>query len=525
MPDLEFNETLEVLTRNFNQNQFYPTPVELSNKVFQLVEQKLTINSRILDCSAGIGSLLEPFLNLMKSKINSNPGKNIFAIEIDLNLRYILQGKGYSVIGSDFMTFEEPYKFNVIVMNPPFKQGVDHVLRAWDTLEDEGELICILNKETIENPYSVKRKLLLSIIESCGYVIQMGRAFQDASRKTDVEIVIIKLNKPKSLGVKFAGFDPRSFARDETADSEFATSPLTKTDYIKSLCDRYKGAEKALIDRHNSQKLLDFYLEDIGYGIYPIDMVEKSNRESLRNNSRLEDQLSAIKLKFWEELFYRSDLTAKATSDFKARFIDFAKAQSNMAFNYRNCLEVLITVTGNRENILQDAIDSLFKIGCSFDKNNRIHWEGWTTNDAWRWNKKLIIPYAFGYNNSIGFHDMYGSYGDKCENFLDDLDKVFSIISGKPVLISSKNTYKTHLTELKYNSRYSVSYSSWFETTFLKFRIYKKGTIHIEILDKELLAEFNRRAAIGKPWMPEKSSYKAAHNKIKRLDSAKVTLT
>lgn len=512
-----------------DQNQFYPTPPELSLKLFNLVEQRIDYRTRVLDCSAGDGALLEPFLKLKKTKVSSSSddqaraGTNIFAIEIEQDLRYVLQGKGYSVIGTDFLSFYEPQKFNVIVMNPPFNDGDDHLLHAWDFLEDAGELFCILNKETIDNPYSTKRKLVKSIIETNGELIDLGQAFQNARRKTNVETVLVKLKKPKSVAKKFQGFNSDNFENDIISDKDFAASPLTKTDYIKTLCDRYKAAENALIARHDAQKQLDFYLDGIGYGVYHLEREDTIGRDSLRSSVKLEDQLAAIKLKFWEELFHKSELTAKATSDFQAKFMGFAKSQAKMSFNYANCLEVLISVIGNKQNIFQDAIDNLFKIGCSFDKTNTTHWEGWVNNSAWKWNKKLVVPYAFSYSNSDGFSQGYGRHSDRAKDFLDDLDKVLSMISGEPIEISSRKVYSDHIHRLTYQSgSYDIAYSSWFETTFLKFRIYKKGTIHIEIIDQSLLAEFNRRAAEGKPWMPDKSSYKQPkeRSKLKQLVAA-----
>lgn len=47
-------------------------------------------------------------------------------------------------------------------MNPPFSDGVKHLLHAIEIAEKTGsEIVCILNANTIKNPYSNGRKLLL----------------------------------------------------------------------------------------------------------------------------------------------------------------------------------------------------------------------------------------------------------------------------------------------------------------------------------------------------------------------------
>jgi hypothetical protein len=504
------------------QNQFYPTPQSLAQKVRQNVRQSIDWHTRVLDPSAGDGALLAPFMRSKEASIGRDSkreaGRNLFAIEIDQDLRYVLGGKGFSVIGTDFLAFHEPQKFDVIVMNPPFNDGDSHVLHAWSLLKDEGELVAILNRETVINAYSKERKLLSVLIDQHGSVEGLGQVFSDASRKTDVEVVLIKLQKPKAPPQKFQGFNGEGFQEDRISDEDFASDPLAKSDYVKTLCDRYKAAEAALIARHEAQKQLSFYVDGVGHCAYYREKEEELSMDSLFCNISLEDQLAAVKLKFWEELFFRSQLTKKATSDFKAKFMDFARSQARMSFNYANCLEVLISVLGNQDNIFKDAIDSLFKVGCSFDKENSVHWEGWQANDSWKWNKKLIIPYAFSWSAKCGFSESYGQFGTRCTNFLDDLDKVLAMISGEPIEVGSATAYRNHINGLAWHARtYEVAYSSWIETSFIKFRIYKKGTIHIEFLDPSLLAEFNRRAAEGKPWMPPSSSYKQPRYRQKQL--------
>jgi hypothetical protein len=503
------------------KNQFYPSTEELAHAVRRRITQVINEKTRILDPSAGDGVLLKPFARPVNThdRRQINPNRNLFAIEIDQDLRYVLSGKGYSVIGTDFLEFHEPQKFDVIAMNPPFNDGDSHVLHAWDLLAPEGELVAILNQETIDNPYSRERKLLASLIESNGTTERLGQAFRSADRKTSVEVALIRLVKPKAGPESFEGFNRGAYEQDPVRDEEFAADPLARTDFIRSLCDRYKGTEAALIERHKAQQRLMFFLDGVGANAsFHQDNSELKGRDALYIEAPLEAQLAAVKLKFWDELFSKSQLTQKATTDFRAKFMEFARSQSHMAFNYANCMEVLISVLGNRENIFRDAIDNLFRIGCSFDKGNTTHWEGWKSNDSWKWNKKLIIPYAFSWNSRSGFEMSYGTYGSRATDFLGDLDKVLSTISGEEIEIASDSAYQKHIRGLCFpGSGYNVAYSSWIETTFIRFRVYKKGTIHIEFLDSSLLDEFNRQAAKDKPWMPPKSSYKQPKYRQRRI--------
>jgi len=67
--------------------------------------------------------------------------------------------------------------------------------------------VCILNAETIRNPFSAKRKLLKNIVEQHGTVEFKQNAFTEAERKTGVEIAIVRLEKRTENTFKFGQFE------------------------------------------------------------------------------------------------------------------------------------------------------------------------------------------------------------------------------------------------------------------------------------------------------------------------------
>ena len=79
-------------------------------------------------------------------------------------------------------------------MNPPFSQGAKHLLRAWDFLH-AGEIVCLLNQETIDNPYTEVRKRLAKLIADHGTVETLGPVFSKAERATDVHVAMVYLKK------------------------------------------------------------------------------------------------------------------------------------------------------------------------------------------------------------------------------------------------------------------------------------------------------------------------------------------
>jgi len=79
-------------------------------------------------------------------------------------------------------------------MNPPFSNGAAHLLKALDLQKNGGAIACVLNAETIRNPYTNERKVLCKKLEELNASIEyMQGAFISSEHPTGVEIAIIKV--------------------------------------------------------------------------------------------------------------------------------------------------------------------------------------------------------------------------------------------------------------------------------------------------------------------------------------------
>ncbi|WP_373548005.1 hypothetical protein [Chamaesiphon sp.] len=179
--------------------EFYPSTHSIALKIAKICGdyryangRSSKSNFRIIDPSAGNGVLLD---ELRSSWMFKNC--EISAIEIDPDLRHILTGKGYSVIDRDWLTYREPTSFNIIVMNPPFSDGIHHALKAWDYLADDGLLVCVVPDTMLDEGNSHKQRLS-ALIAQFGSVESIGQAFRDGVRRTGVECSIVTLIKPKA---------------------------------------------------------------------------------------------------------------------------------------------------------------------------------------------------------------------------------------------------------------------------------------------------------------------------------------
>lgn len=450
----------------------------------------LFAGKQILEPSAGKGDILDYL-----SGVHNIPKENLFCIESDPELQMILSGKGYKLIDTDFLKFGERYKFDVILMNPPFSDGVDHLLKAWDVLTG-GDIVCVLNAETVLNPYTEKRKLLQRIIQEHGRYEAIGQAFSTAERKTDVDCVIVWLSKTaKPNGVPFNefGFEFNS----EVKEAEFVANPLAHSNIIQSLVDQYNHAAEILGQVHGLQSQYRFYTKGI------IDL----KREEEQSVSTLNGQIDELKKSFWQYIFDKTKLGQVTTSNFRNKFSEFSTQTARLAFSEANIMRVLEMFFLNHDQIIKDCIVEVFDKATAYHEKNTIHTEGWKTNKSWKIANKVIMPNGIAHEPKWnGWHISY--YG-RSRDFFADIDKALCFISGKSLdtIDTVLKTVETRLSELSNRTRFD--YDSAFESTFFSIRVFKKGTVHLTFKDADLLAKFNQIAAQNKNWIGS-GNYKAA---------------
>ena len=163
--------------------QYFPTPEVIVDKMIELAE--IQPSNILLEPSAGQGAIVDKF-----------PKENIFTcIELNPSNAKVLNNKGYQVLERDFLTYSD-YKFDRIVMNPPFskQQDVDHILHAWDLLEDGGILVSVVSESPFfrENKKSVEFRQWLE--ENDADVIELDAgAFKESG--TMVKTRLIKVCK------------------------------------------------------------------------------------------------------------------------------------------------------------------------------------------------------------------------------------------------------------------------------------------------------------------------------------------
>ncbi len=150
----------------YDANEFYPTPPALVADM--LAGISLSSVSTVLEPSAGKGDIIARF---QQYKGEYDKTFDIDAIELSPELRHILKGRKIRVVHDDFLTYETFKRYDLVIMNPPFSNGDKHLLKALRLVRGGGRLVCILNAETMRNPYTNARKELAKRLEELHAVI------------------------------------------------------------------------------------------------------------------------------------------------------------------------------------------------------------------------------------------------------------------------------------------------------------------------------------------------------------------
>ena len=506
--------------------EFYPTPPELIEKLLTPFETereddsrfnrylgKYKFNGSILEPSAGKGDILDYINDNTTGKIET------FAIEQNAELQQVLRSKDYQVIETDFLKFEDDEYFDFIIMNPPFSNGVDHLLKAIE-ISTTTKIACILNAETIRNPLTEKRKQLISIIEEFGSYEFVKGAFEQAERKTSVEVALIWLDIKKES----TRFDFDFVTMDEIKvdfDFDVQNNAIAKEDMIGNLRLRYSEVQKAYEEKLKADQKYNYYVNAFlnGEGYKIKGDLTKRDGTPQQKYSYLSRKLKRF---MWKHTIDKLDLKKFMSSNVLKNFEQFISQQANMAFNKENVFTFFNFIMNNRVNIIEQAIVEVFEDLTSRGyTENRMYIETWKTNDAYKVNRKIIAPayVRYGEYMNADHKKMYGDkfslgYSSWSRSKLSDLDKVMQYISGRK---DSEVCTIREAIEKQFNFIGKIKTGDKFDSntqsTFFDIKFYKKGTIHLKFRDKKLWEEFNLRACDGKNWLPNNEKRKWQESK------------
>lgn len=491
----------------FDTVQFYPTP---KNLVFNMIKDiDLKTIETVLEPSAGKCNIAEVVAENIKtyknpySRDKKDYKKRIDCIEISQDLQCLIKDKGFRLVADDFLKYHTYKHYDLIVMNPPFQDGDKHLLKAVEIAESNNgsKIRCILNAETLKNPYSNTRKLLLQKIEKYnGEVEYIQDAFVNAERKTNVEIALVRLNIEKKNNTSII-LDTLKKEEEEQEIQEGNSCEVGETqDFIVAICNQYNNEVKATVKLINEYQILsNIMLKDFKEKTSPILELRISGDRSYDYDAELlNSTIKEIRYKYWKAFLMSDEISKLMTSNIRSQWWDKLNELKEYDFSPFNTRQIQFDVKMSLTKGIEDTILALFDKFTHYamqDGSKNIHYfTGWKTNDAYKLGYKIILPYLTCFNSWSGRAEV--EY--KLMDTLRDIEKVFTYIDSGALQLDYVDTEKA----LKFSFNYGQTRD--IELKYFTVSFFKKGTAHFKFDNKykQVIDRFNYIACSLKGWLP-----------------------
>lgn len=163
---------------------FFETPPAIVDRMITLAE--LTPGMSVLEPSAGMGAIA-----LRLRQLRYQP----LVIELDEKRAGWLRENGFTIIGFDFLAFDDGIPFMRILMNPPFEEGqdMDHVRHAYQMLNKKGgRLVAIMGEHAFfaDDKKSVEFRKWLDQVHGKAEKLPEG-SFKESGTGANTRIVVI----------------------------------------------------------------------------------------------------------------------------------------------------------------------------------------------------------------------------------------------------------------------------------------------------------------------------------------------
>lgn len=505
------------IVENEQTSEFYPTPESLVKKMLEGID--LAYVHTILEPSAGKGDILREIAKEENSYRN-RADFDVDCIEIDPHLRQILKynfsddrrcqfdrwedaeyktffDKGIHIVHDNFLTYTPFKQYDLIIMNPPFSNGDRHLLKALDIQKNGGNIVCLLNAETIRNPYTETRRELLRQLEKYPHTIEyIENAFVSAERKTGVEVALIKVAIERVQ--EESDIYNRMREAEQAEDFNPEVTDLEVSDYIKAAVSRFNVEAKAGLELIRQYKAL------VPYMLNSFDESNKYREPILRltdstdrgyDSVSVNDYLKKVRLKYWRALLSNPKFTGKLTSKLQDEYRERVNRLANYDFTEFNIYTLSAEMNAHIKEGIEDEIIAMFdRLTAEHSwypetQKNRHYYDGWATNKAHKIGKKVIIPCYGIWSEWDGRPQVY-----EASRVLADIERILNFLDGN--MTEEVNSYSF----LEYQFKQGITKNirqKYYTVTF-----YKKGTIHLVFTCPELIERFNIYAAQQKTWLP-----------------------
>ena len=479
---------------------FYPTPDSLLDKITIGLNWKEV--RYVLEPSAGRGNIcayIERAKKQLRDEWREHRGEGIDCVEIEPEFRAILKEKGYRVVHDDFLTMHTYKHYDLILMNPPFSQGARHMLKAIEIQQTSGGVvICILNAETMRNPYSNERKDLLQKLEGYGAEITYYEdAFVDAERPTDVEVASVKviIPAPERETTIFDSLREKGY---EEFEKKRENSDLAESDLVSAFVAQYNREIEWGLRLYD--ELLELWSKSLD-GKSPVLMEIQEREYGGKEDFSVNEYVRAVRRRYWDKFFREPRFMGRLTSNLQNEYLSQVDTFTGYDFSYWNIKTVQEELARRLIKGVEDCIIELFdelsaRHTWDEDLRNNIHYyNGWKTNCAWKINRRVVLMVKgyeeYGYGNSR----RYEYRPDLAEGKLSDIEKVLNYLD-------NGETDGVHMHSFLMRAR-EQGQSQEIRLKYFTVSFYKKGTCHLTFTNERLLKKLNIYGSQRKGWLPK----------------------
>jgi hypothetical protein len=185
------DEVAEVHVGADNRLDLHPTVPELGDMLLNHPELfPIPLHARrIIEGHGGTAALLK---RIQKYQQEHDIQAELHTCELDYRLNEQLRRAGYDVKASRFEEWGPDYKYDAVIMNPPFSSWLAQVEHGLSLLADGGTFLAILPRSFFgDNP---KIKKFRELVEEDGaYVEVEGGYFKESG--TDIPVVLVSVCK------------------------------------------------------------------------------------------------------------------------------------------------------------------------------------------------------------------------------------------------------------------------------------------------------------------------------------------
>ncbi len=495
--------------------QFYPTPSRVAGQLLRGVNWNIV--KTVLEPSAGKGDLIEcalhrnSYFSFRGRKYSSNRDIDVDCIEIDTNLQAILIGKGFRVVHDDFLSYVTRKRYDLILMNPPFSEGDLHLIRAIEMCENGGQIACILNAETIRNPYTNSRRVLMKKLKEVGASIRyVNNAFSKAERRSNVDVALVNVSIPYVFTDETIWEDLKKAKSADGTGVDKGENNLAPSDNIDRLIREHDLMCEAGIALMRTYNGIAQHIRTRADAVYPLITIAIGDRDRIEkcDAADVNKYLCLVRAKYWQELFDLPELRSRMTSEMQKQYSNLIGEMQDYEFSKFNIRQVVQRIMGQITVGVEAAILKCFeKLSAEHSYNENVenenihYYNGWKSNKAHYVNMKCIIP-TWGCFARSYKADSRGNYRDvldgldthACFGVLSDLEKALDYLDkGETSSIDLLSVLKA----AEAGDRTRNIPCKYFSVTF-----FKKGTCHIKFHDRKIVDRLNIYVGRNRSWLP-----------------------